>query len=178
MERSRAELATKVESRITVLPDFPTPGVLFRDMTSLVADGPVFSELIKSIASWYKGKVDALIGLESRGFVLASPIAVELGLPMVMVRKAGKLPPPVIGVDYSLEYGKSRIELIQRTVTPGSRVLIVDDVLATGGTAAACVHLLEQCGAKVEGLYVLMELLALNGRKPLGDLPVESLLQY
>lgn len=167
MSTLNPRVAELIVENLREVPDFPAPGVLFRDITPLLANGPAFRELIGLLAEAYRGKIDAVAGLESRGFILAAPLAAELGIGMIAVRKAGKLPGPVIGVDYDLEYGKARLELREETVHEGQRVLIVDDVLATGGTAAAAVELLGQVGAKVEGLLLLMELKDLHGREKL-----------
>ena len=171
-----ATLTRLVADNLREIPDFPEPGVLFRDITPLLANGPAFAELIDGLAEHYQGRIDAVAGLESRGFILAAPLAVRLGIGMLTVRKGGKLPGPVIGVDYALEYGTARMELRPETVRAGDRVLIIDDVLATGGTARAAVDLLNQCGASVEALAVLMELDALNGRAKLDDVTVETAL--
>ena len=173
---SLERMSEHVSSHLREIPDYPEPGVLFRDITPLLADGAAFSEVIRALGEHYAGKVDAVAGLESRGFILAAPLALELGVGMIVVRKAGKLPPPVIGVDYSLEYGTARMEIRPQSVHEGQRVLIIDDVLATGGTARAAVDLLNQCGASVEALAVLMELDALNGRAKLDDVTVETAL--
>lgn len=167
-----------IRTNLREIPDFPEPGVLFRDITPLLANGEAFKELIDSLANHYRGRVDAIAGLESRGFILAAPLATALGIGMITVRKAGKLPGPVIGVDYELEYGQARMELRPDSVDAGSRVLIIDDVLATGGTAAAAVKLIEQCQAEVVAVAVLLELEALNGREKLPDLVVESALVF
>lgn len=174
---SREQLAEKVESAIGLIPDFPQEGVLFRDITPLISNGPVFGELVHHLADEYRGKIDYVAGLESRGFILAAPVAAELGIGMITLRKAGKLPPAVVGVDYALEYGTARLEVRPDTVPAGARVLIVDDVLATGGTAAAAVTLLEQCGAEVVGLFFLMELVDLHGEEKLQGQHFEVLLQ-
>lgn len=173
---SLARMADHVSSHLREIPDYPEPGVLFRDITPLLADGDAFAAVIKALGERYAGTVDAVAGLESRGFILAAPLALELGVGMIVVRKAGKLPPPVIGVDYSLEYGTARMELRPETIHDGQRVLIIDDVLATGGTAAASVHLIEQAGGVVTGLAMLLELDELNGRAKLEGYKVESLL--
>lgn len=170
-------LATLVEENISLVPDFPEEGVLFRDITPLLANGPAFRELTLAVADFYRGRIDFVAGLESRGFILAAPIAHELGIGMLTARKAGKLPPPVVGVEYDLEYGSARLELRAETVPAGARVLIVDDVLATGGTAAAAVEVLESSTANVVGLFVLLELLDLNGRQKLPNLNIQSLLE-
>ncbi|MDT3767696.1 adenine phosphoribosyltransferase [Gleimia hominis] len=168
------EIAQLITENLREIPDFPEPGVLFRDITPLLANGPAFSRLIEVLAEHYEGRIDAVAGLESRGFILAAPLATRLGIGMITVRKAGKLPGPVIGVDYALEYGSARMELRPETVKAGQRVLILDDVLATGGTSAAAVELVRQCGAEVVSVAVLLELAALGGRKKLEGLTVES----
>lgn len=173
---SLAAMSEHVASHLREIPDYPEPGVLFRDITPLLADGGAFGAVITALGEHYAGKVDAVAGLESRGFILAAPLALELGVGMIVVRKAGKLPPPVVGVDYSLEYGTARMELRPETVHDGQRVLIIDDVLATGGTAAASVHLIEQAGGVVTGLAMLLELDALGGRSKLEGYEVTSLL--
>ena len=167
-------IATLVQDNLVEIPDFPEPGVLFRDITGLFANGPAFKELVELIGARYAGRIDAVAGLESRGFILGAPVAAELGLGMLTIRKAGKLPGEVIGVDYSLEYGSARMEIRPQSVREGQRVLIIDDVLATGGTARAAVDLLNQCGASVEALAVLMELDGLNGRSKLDGVTVET----
>ena len=167
-------IATLVRSNMLEIPDFPEPGVLFRDITELFANGPAFKELVELIGARYAGRIDAVAGLESRGFILGAPVAAELGLGMLTIRKAGKLPGHVIGVDYELEYGTARMEMHPESVHEGQRVLIIDDVLATGGTANAAVKLLRQCGASVEAVAVLLELDALGGRSVLTDVTVES----
>ncbi len=171
------DVAAVVESAIGLIPGFPEEGVLFRDITPLIANGPVFSQLVSHLAEKYRGKIDYVAGLESRGFILAAPMAAELGIGMLTLRKAGKLPPPVVGVDYALEYGQARLEIRPDTVPSGAKVLIVDDVLATGGTARAAVELLEQCGAEVTGLFFMMELVDLNGAEKLSDENIDTLIK-
>lgn len=172
------ELTELLDSHVHVVPDFPEPGVLFRDITPLLADGPAFAALIDALADRYRGKVDAVAGLESRGFILAAPLAHALRVGMVTIRKAGRLPGQVTGVDYTLEYGTARLEVRPETVTPGHRVLIIDDVLATGGTARAAIELVESAGAHVAALAMLLELEELGGRSKLSDYPLDSLLRY
>lgn len=170
-----------VKSHVREVDDFPARGVLFRDITPLIADGEAFSSLIQILADRYRGKCDAVAGLESRGFILGAPLAHELGVGMLTVRKAGRLPGPVVSVDYDLEYGSARMELQPFTVEDGMRVLVIDDVLATGGTAGAAFHLIEKAGGKPAGLCVLLELTELNGRGYLGEryeYPVESVISY
>ncbi|HZK05653.1 MAG TPA: adenine phosphoribosyltransferase [Actinomycetaceae bacterium] len=171
-------LADLIHENLREIPDYPEEGVLFRDITPLLANGPAFAKVIHAIAKVYKGKVDAVVGLESRGFILAAPLAIELGVGMVMIRKAGKLPPPVIGVDYALEYGTARMEVRPDTIHKGERILIIDDVLATGGTAKASIDLVERSGGEVIGLVMLMELLGLNGRARLDGYDVQAMLVY
>lgn len=169
-----ARIGDLITENLREIPDFPEPGVLFRDITPLLANGEAFGKLIDALAEHYRGKVDAIAGLESRGFILAAPLAIKLGLGMITIRKAGKLPGPVIGVDYDLEYGSARMEVRPDSIHEGQRVLIIDDVLATGGTAAAAVKLVRGLGAEVAGITVLLELEALHGRDRLPDLLVES----
>ncbi len=178
MTHPLTDLADIVRENIREIPDYPSPGVLFRDITPLLANGPAFGALIDALAEHYEGQVDAVAGLESRGFILAAPLALHLGVGMITVRKAGKLPGPVIGVDYALEYGTARMELRPDSIHEGQRVLIIDDVLATGGTARASVQLVEQAGGVVVGLAMLMELTDLAGRDRLAGYTVESVLAY
>lgn len=159
-----AELTDLVLDNLREIPDFPEPGVLFRDITPLLANGKAFKQLIDGLAEHYRGRIDAVAGLESRGFILAAPLATALGIGMLTVRKGGKLPGPVIGVDYALEYGTARMELRPDSVHEGDRVLVIDDVMATGGTAKASIQLLEQAGARVEAICVLLELEGLGVR--------------
>ncbi len=174
-----ADVVKIVESHVREVNDFPAPGVLFRDITPLIADAKGFSALIKILADRYRGKVDAVAGLESRGFILGAPLATELGVGMLTIRKAGRLPGPVVGVDYSLEYGSARMELQPFTVEDGMRVLVIDDVLATGGTAGAAFDLIRKSGGDPVMFCALLELVDLGGRANLGnDVPIESVLTY
>lgn len=172
------ETVALVESNLREVQDFPAPGVVFRDITPLIANPEGFQSLINILADRYRGKVDAVAGLESRGFILAAPLAIALGVGMVTVRKAGRLPGPVVGVDYDLQYGSARMELQPFTVEDGQRVLILDDVLATGGTADAAFDLIEQSGGVPVGLCVLIELADLGGRTKLADRDVEAILTF
>lgn len=172
---TNAELALLVEQNIGLVPDFPQKGVLFRDITPLLANGPVFRELTAGMAERYRGKIDYVVGLESRGFMFAAPMATHLGVGFLPARKKGKLPGPVASVEYSLEYGTDCLQLRTETVPAGARVLIVDDVLATGGTAAAAIELLTACGADVVGILVLMELIELDGRAKLEGTPIDTI---
>ena len=172
------ELTQLVMDHLREVPDFPQPGVLFRDITPLLADGRAFGAFIEGLAAHYAGRVDAVAGLESRGFILAAPMAVRLGNGMITVRKGGKLPGPVSGVDYTLEYGTARMEVRPDTVVPGQRVLVIDDVLATGGTASASIELLEQAGASIEAICMLLELTGLGGREKLPGRPIDSVVTF
>lgn len=172
------ELTSLVLDNLREVPDFPEPGVLFRDITPLLANGEAFSTFITGLAEHYRGHIDAVAGLESRGFILAAPLAYTLGIGMLTVRKGGKLPGPVLGVDYDLEYGSARMELRPETVEEGQRVLVIDDVLATGGTAAASIDLLERSGAQVVAVCMLLELAGLGGRERLPGRQVDSVVVY
>lgn len=169
------ELADLVRSRVRDVPDYPEPGVMFRDITPLLADPVAFGRTIEALADGL-GPVDIVAGIEARGFIVAAPLALRLGAGFLPVRKAGKLPGETVGVDYGLEYGEARIEILADAVSPGDRVLVVDDVLATGGTAAAAVELVENRGGHVVGLRFLIELAALGGRAKLpSSIPAEAL---
>ncbi|HEX5427756.1 MAG TPA: adenine phosphoribosyltransferase [Pedococcus sp.] len=171
---SSTAIAELVSSRLRDVPDFPEPGVVFKDVTPLLADGPAFSELVRDIAERWRDKVDVVVGIEARGFIFGAAIAHELGIGFVPVRKAGKLPGKTLGVSYDLEYGSARIELHEDSFVGGERVLLVDDVLATGGTSAAAWQLLEDAGAKVVALETVVELAFLHGRERLPGRDVRS----
>ena len=155
--------------------DFPEPGVTFKDITPVIADGPLLADVVRAHAEPWRGKVDLVAGLEARGFIFGTAVALELGVGFLPVRKAGKLPGPTVGVDYALEYGSARIEVHGEDLPEGARVLVIDDVLATGGTAAAGCELIEVCGGTVTGVEVLVEISALEGRKLLAGRDVRSL---
>ncbi len=161
--------------------DFPEPGIVFKDITPLLADHTGFAAVISALAAAGRDAhgnvvVDKVIGMEARGFILAAPVALALGTGFVPVRKAGKLPRATHAVSYALEYGRATLELHTDGIAPGDRVLLVDDVLATGGTAKATQQLVEQCGGVCHGVAVLMELGFLAGRAAVGDLHVASLM--
>ncbi|MGH3564979.1 MAG: adenine phosphoribosyltransferase [Pseudonocardia sp.] len=157
------------------VPDYPHPGILFRDITPVLADAEAFATLTTELAS-FVGDADIVVGIEARGFLLGAAVAVVASTGIVPVRKAGKLPCVAAARTYDLEYGTATLELPADTVIPGARAFVVDDVLATGGTAAATCALLADVGAEVIGVGVLMELTALGGRARLGDIDVHALL--
>ena len=159
------------------VPDFPQPGILFRDITPLLADGAAFRAVVDVLAGAYP-YIDVVVGIESRGFIVGAPVAYALGVGMVPVRKLGRLPRETHRADYELEYGTNSVEIHADALHPGERVLIVDDVLATGGTAAATVDLVRRLGGVVAGIVVLIELADLGGRGRLADYPLTSLLAY
>jgi adenine phosphoribosyltransferase len=169
------ELARLITSRVRNIPDYPQPGVVFKDITPLLADGKAFGTVIEALAALY-GPVDKVAGIEARGFILAAPVACRLGAGFVPIRKKGKLPGATFGQDYELEYGTSTLEVLTDAFLPTDRVLVIDDVLATGGTAQATVNLVRRSGAQVAGLAVLLELSFLSGRAKLADVPVTALL--
>ncbi|HWJ08467.1 MAG TPA: adenine phosphoribosyltransferase [Nocardioides sp.] len=163
------------------IPDFPEPGVLFKDITPLLADPAGFAAVVDGLAVAGRDVtgatvVDKVLGMEARGFILAAPVALALGVGFVPVRKAGKLPHDTHSVGYALEYGEAVLELHRDAVAPGERVLVVDDVLATGGTARATDDLVTACGATTASFAFLMELGFLDGRAALGDVPATALL--
>ena len=174
-EGSDDEMTRLVKSRVRDVPDYPQPGVVFKDITPLLADGKAFSAVIDGLAASY-GPVDKVVGIEARGFILAAPVACRIGAGFVPVRKKGKLPGTTFAQDYELEYGTATLEVLTDAFQPSDRVLVIDDVLATGGTAQATVNLVRRFGAEVAGLAVLIELSFLNGRAKLPDLPVTALL--
>ena len=169
------DLAHLITARIRDVPDYPQPGVTFKDITPLLADGEAFRAVIRELAATY-GPVDKVAGIEARGFILAAPVAARIGAGFVPIRKKGKLPGATYAQDYQLEYGTATIEVLTDAFDPGDRVLIIDDVLATGGTARATVDLVQRAGAEVAGIAVLLELSFLSGRAKLADLPVTALL--
>jgi adenine phosphoribosyltransferase len=172
---SGTDIAELVKSRIRDVADYPQPGVMFKDITPLLADGPALAAVISALASGYDG-VDKVAGIEARGFILAAPVAIALGAGFVPVRKAGKLPGPTYAQSYDLEYGSATVEVHQDAFAPGDRVLIVDDVLATGGTGSATAELVRKAGAEVAAIAVVMELSFLNGRSRLPGAAIRSLL--
>ncbi len=171
--------AADVLGLIRAVPDYPSPGVIFRDITGLLADGEAFGSVIDAFAVSTRelGSIDLIAGIEARGFLLGAPLALRLGVGFLPLRKAGKLPPPTDAVQYALEYGHASIEMRTGTINSGERVLIVDDVLATGGTANAGAELVEGAGGVVLGTTFLLELAGLGGREKLTGRRVDSLLR-
>lgn len=172
-----AALVARAAALVRDVPDYPTPGVVFKDITPLLADGPVLSDVVGHMVR-RAPQVDLVVGMEARGFILGAPVAVGLGAGFIPVRKAGKLPRETLAGAYQLEYGSAVLEVHPDTIGAGSRVLIVDDVLATGGTAAATVELMQRAGAQVVGLAFLMELTFLAGREHLAGQDLDVLLTY
>lgn len=161
------------------IPDFPQPGILFRDITPLLQDPNAFKFVIDRFADEYRdADLNAVVAIESRGFIFGAPLARNLGIPFVPVRKAGKLPAKHISVEYSLEYGRSQLDIHEDALKRGDKALIVDDLLATGGTANAAAKLVELLGAKVHAIAFVIELSFLNGRDRLRDYEVLSLVTY
>lgn len=176
-EHDQQETIEHLTSLIRDIPDFPAPGILFRDITPLLADPDAFIEAVKLMAASYDD-IDHVVCIESRGFIFGAPIAYQLGAGIIPVRKAGKLPYETFAADYALEYGQNTVEIHKDAIRPGERVIIVDDLLATGGTIEAAIHLVEHFGAKLAGIEVLIELEALGGRERLAGYPVRSLIVY
>jgi adenine phosphoribosyltransferase len=168
-----SDLTSLICERIRDVPDYPKPGVRFKDITPLLADPVAFAAVVDELAGMHQ--VDKIVGIEARGFILAAPVAYRAGAGFVPVRKKGKLPAETFEESYELEYGTATIEVHRDAFAPGDRVLIVDDVLATGGTALATVGLVRRTGAEVAGISVLMELGFLHGRDKLTDLDVHAL---
>ena len=174
---SGPEVAALVASRVLDVPDFPKPGIVFKDLMPLFADGLVFRQVIDDIVAWHgAGSFDVVAGVEARGFVVAAAIAYATGKGVVPVRKAGKLPRKTHSASYALEYGEATLEVHEDAFVAGQRVLVVDDVLATGGTAGAALELVERAGGTVSGFTVLMELGFLDGRERLAPRTVHALL--
>ena len=177
------DLHEQIETLIRDVPDFPEPGIVFKDISPLLADHDGLTAVVHALAAAGRAggdkagetAVDKVVGIEARGFILAAPVALHLGTGFVPIRKKGKLPGPTHEVSYALEYGEATLEMHQDAIEAGDRVLLIDDVLATGGTVNAARELVEACGGHVAGVAVLMELSFLPGRDTLGDLPLTSL---
>jgi adenine phosphoribosyltransferase len=161
------------------VPDFPMPGIQFKDITTLLSNGPAFAQVIDTLAARYEAhQIDAVVGIESRGFIFSAPLAYRLGVGLVPVRKHGKLPAATYRVEYDLEYGSNKLEIHRDALKPGSRVVIIDDLLATGGTVAAACELVEMAGGQVDEVAFVIELAFLNGREKLARYPIFTLIQY
>lgn len=168
-----------LKARIREVPDFPQKGILFRDITPLLRDAQAFRYVVDRFAEQYRARgIEAVVGIEARGYIFGAPVAYALGAQFVLVRKLGKLPWLTVKVEYALEYGTSALEMHRDALAPGQRVLIVDDLLATGGTAQATVKLVEGVGARVEGLAFVVELTGLGGRERLQGYQITSLVAY
>ena len=168
-----------LRAKIRDIKDFPTEGILFKDITTLLKDGPAFRRVIDLLAARYReAGVEVVVGVESRGFIFAGALAHQLGAGFVPVRKLGKLPGKTIEVEYELEYGRDALAVHEDAIRPGQRVLAVDDLLATGGTMAATLRLIEQLGGRVVGVTFLIELAFLHGREKLKSYPLHSVIVY
>jgi len=170
-----SDIEATIVTHVRDIPDYPKPGVLFKDITPLLGDPGAFGEVVEAMAATF-GPVDKVVGIEARGFILAAPVAYEIRAGFVPVRKKGKLPAATFAEEYELEYGSATLEVHQDAFESGERVLIVDDVLATGGTARATASLIRRAGAHVVGVAVLMELSFLKGRQAIPEIEVRSLL--
>lgn len=166
-----------LQSKIRSIPDFPKPGILFRDITPLLADGPAFKAAVDAMAAPFHN-IDHVVSIESRGFIFGAPMAYTLGAGLVPVRKVGRLPGNTLQEEYELEYGVNTVEIHSDAVKPGQRVIIVDDLLATGGTIRAAVNLVDRLDAELVGIAVLVELKDLKGREKLAGQDVRSLIVY
>jgi adenine phosphoribosyltransferase len=175
----RAVSAEELRAKIREVPDFPKPGILFYDITTLLKDPGAYHESIKLMLDPYRTEqLDIVVGMESRGFIFSAPMAIELGAALVPVRTLGKLPAETISVEYALEYGSNTLEIHRDAIQPGQKVLIVDDLLATGGTVQGTIELVERLKGEVVGLAFLVELEFLNGRERLGGRHVTSVIRY
>ena len=169
---------TDLKSYIRNVSDFPKPGINFKDISPLLSSPIAFSHAVKQVKKEWAGKIDTIVGLDARGFIIGSALAFAMKVPFVMMRKAGKLPGKTFSLSYELEYGKAELEVEADAIPHGSRVLVVDDLLATGGTAVAACALIEQVGATVAGCAFVIELSFLNGRKKLSGKTIQSLIIY
>ncbi|MBI3046000.1 MAG: adenine phosphoribosyltransferase [Candidatus Harrisonbacteria bacterium] len=169
----------KYKAKIREVDNFPIPGVKFRDITPLLEDQKAFREIIDELTAFFKDeKVDKVVGIDARGFLLAAPVAYLLGAGQAIMRKKGKLPHQTIVEEFDLEYGRTKMEIHIDAIKKGERVIIIDDVLATGGTAGAAVRMVNQLGGEIVGLGFLLEIGGLGGRKQLRDYPIRSLITY
>ena len=172
-------MSAELRALIRAVPDFPQPGVLFRDVTPLLKDAAAFNAALDAMQAYVAARgPHAIVGIESRGFLFGTPLAARLGLPFVPIRKPGKLPAAHMSIEYALEYGEGQLDIHSDALASGDSVVIVDDLLATGGTAVGAAKLVELLGARVAGLAFLIELKGLEGRKRLRDYDVFSLIDY
>ncbi|MCW5891514.1 MAG: adenine phosphoribosyltransferase [bacterium] len=169
---------TDIARFIRDIPDFPKPGIVFKDITPLLADGPALRRTIDGLIEPFRGKVDIVLGIESRGFIMGAAAAYAMGVGLAIARKPGKLPYHKHAATYALEYGTDTLELHLDAIAQGTRVLLMDDLLATGGTASAAIELVERCGGEVAGCAFVIELGFLEGRARLGANTVHALLRY
>jgi adenine phosphoribosyltransferase len=171
--------ADDLRAKIREVPDFPKPGILFYDITTLLKDADAFREVVDRMAEQVSDRqVDLVVGMESRGFIFSAPLAYKLDAGFVPVRKLGKLPAETIEVEYELEYGTATLEIHRDAIQPGQRVLIVDDLLATGGTVMGTIELVQRLGGEIAGLSFMVELTALHGRDKLGEFKINTLISY
>ena len=169
----------QLKSKLRIVPDFPKPGIRFIDITTLVGDGPAFKAVMDSLYERYKGKhLDAIVGIESRGFIFGGALADRLGIGFIPARKPGKLPSDTISESYDLEYGQATLEIHKDALKKGQKALVIDDLMATGGTLEATAKLVERLGAEVAEIWVLVELSFLNGKAKIPNYPYFSLVQY
>lgn len=167
------------KEHIRVIPDFPQPGIRFKDITTLLKEGSVYRQMINHMATLLKDKqIDIIAGPEARGFVIGAPLAFAMGVGFVPIRKSGKLPGETVEAAYDLEYGKDKLAVHKDAIRPGQKVLVADDLLATGGTISTCVDLIRQLGGEITGAAFLIELTYLNGREKLPGVDILSLVQY
>ena len=167
----------KISEAIRDIPDFPKPGIIFKDITPVLQNGEMLAEIINIFASRYDDcSPDYIVGIESRGFIFGSALALKLGCGFIPIRKKGKLPYKTVEASYSLEYGEATIEIHEDAISPGSKVVLIDDLLATGGTVSAAIKLLQELKAEIIGVEFLIELAFLKGRNNIEDLPVNSLI--
>ena len=171
--------ADDLRAKIREVPDFPKPGILFYDITTLLKDAPAYREAIDLlVAPYHDQRIDLVVGMESRGFIFSAPMAYQLEAGLVPVRKLGKLPAETVSVEYALEYGTNTLEVHKDAIQPGQRVLIVDDLLATGGTVSGTIELVERLAGQVVGLAFLVELDFLKGRERLRGQSIHSVIRY
>ncbi|PWU23635.1 adenine phosphoribosyltransferase [Candidatus Cerribacteria bacterium 'Amazon FNV 2010 28 9'] len=179
IEDGDTSLEDLIKSRVKTIPDVPIPGILFRDITPLIGEFSVFQQIVSASVRAYRGTVvDYVAGIEARGFIFGTPLALQLNAGFIPIRRAGKLPRPTIATSYTQSYATSTIELHIDAVQAGQKVVVIDDVLSSGGTAAAAISLLEKLGAEVVGATFVIELTSLGGRARLNGYPVHTLARY